>query len=284
MDSLFCKSECNVSQVALPQLLRAHWTPEEDAIFQATFKENGGIQCQGVFELIAAKLTTKTLFQIKAHFGQNVNTAKLLGRTEQYPIRVPLDESEFNDTSSNGESKSGDRAVDHQKPAMSAKGQRSFQTVLGVIGKGQPTAMSRKLVPTRTAEQITSYSQKHFKKQAQSTSHLTSKVVPKDGTPIYQGKQVSISCTGSTSCSQNTVEFSTSIERERDEAIRKVQLLERTLEEERAERKAEREAAERKAERETAERKAHRGAKRAQREAKHKAHEQYIVENYGNQP
>uniref|UniRef100_A0A2N9EW95 Myb-like domain-containing protein n=1 Tax=Fagus sylvatica TaxID=28930 RepID=A0A2N9EW95_FAGSY len=250
MDSLFCKSECGVSQVALPQVLRARWTPEEDAIFQATFKENGGIQCQGVFELIAAKLTTKTLSQIKAHFGQNVNTAKLLGRTEQYPIRVPLvDESEFNDTSSNGESKSGDRAVDHQKPTMSAKGQRSFQTVLGVIGKGQPTAMSRKLVPTRTAKQITSYSQKHFKKQAQSTSHLTSKVVPKDGTPIYQGKQVSISCTGSTSCSQNTVEFSTSIERERDEAIRKVQLLERTLEEERAERKAEREAVKRKAER-----------------------------------
>ncbi|GMY30855.1 hypothetical protein FCV25MIE_26097, partial [Fagus crenata] len=124
MDSLFCKSECNVSQVALPQVLRARWTPEEDAIFQATFKENGGIQCQGVFELIAAKLTTKNLSQIKAHFGQNVNTAKLLGRTEQYPIRVPLvDESEFNDTSSSRESKSGDRVVDHQKPAMSAKGQ-----------------------------------------------------------------------------------------------------------------------------------------------------------------
>ncbi|GMY30802.1 hypothetical protein FCV25MIE_26044 [Fagus crenata] len=166
MDSLFCKSECNVSQVALPQVLRARWTPEEDAIFQATFKENGGIQCQGVFELIAAKLTTKNLSQIKAHFGQNANTAKLLGRTEQYPIRVPLvDESEFNDTSSSRESKSGDRTVEHQKPAMSAKGQRwsnqekeSFQTVLGVIGKDQPTAMSRKLVPTRTAEQITSYS------------------------------------------------------------------------------------------------------------------------------
>ena len=98
--------------------------PEEDAIFQATFKENGGIQCQGVFKLIVAKLTTKTLFQIKAHFGQNVNTAKLLGRTEQYPTRVPLDESEFDDTSNNGESKSGDRGVDHQKPSMSAKGQR----------------------------------------------------------------------------------------------------------------------------------------------------------------
>ena len=120
MDSLFCKSECGVSQVALPQVLRARWTPEEDAIFQATFKENGGIQCQGVFELIAAKLTTKTLFQIKAHFGQNIKTAKLLGRTKQYPIRVPLDKSEFNDTSSTGESKSEDRAIDHQ----SAKGQR----------------------------------------------------------------------------------------------------------------------------------------------------------------
>jgi hypothetical protein len=42
--------------------------------------------------------------------------------------------------------------------------------------------------------------------------------------------------------------FSTSTERERDEAIRKVQFLERTLKEERAERNAEREAAERKAE------------------------------------
>ena len=124
MDSLFCKSECNEYQVALPQVLRAHWTPKEDAIFQSTFKENGGIQCQGVFELIAGKLTTKTLFQIKAHFGQKVNFAKLLGRTEQYPIRIPLDESEFDDTSSNGESESGDRVVDHQKPAMSAKGQR----------------------------------------------------------------------------------------------------------------------------------------------------------------
>ena len=124
MDSLFCKSECGVSQVALPQVLRARWTPEEDAIFQATFKENGGIQCQGVFELIAAKLTTKTLFQIKAHFGQNINTAKLLGRIKQYPIRVPLDKSEFNDTSSNGESKSGNRTVGYQNPTMSAKGQR----------------------------------------------------------------------------------------------------------------------------------------------------------------
>jgi hypothetical protein len=74
---------------------------------------------------------------------------------------------------------------------------------LGVIGKGHPTVMSRKVVPTGTAEQITSYSQKHFKKQAQSTSHLTSKVVPKYGTPIYQGKQVSVNCTSSTSCSQN---------------------------------------------------------------------------------
>ena len=43
--------------------------------------------------------------------------------------------------------------------------------------------------------------------------------------------------------------FSTSIECEKDEAICKVQFLERTLEEEHAERKAEREAAERKAER-----------------------------------
>ena len=45
--------------------------------------------------------------------------------------------------------------------------------------------------------------------------------------------------------------FSTSIECEKDDAICKVQFLERTLEEERAERKAEREAAERKAERAT---------------------------------
>ena len=79
--------------------------PEEDVIFWATYKENGGIQCQGVFEPIAANLTTKTLFQIKAHFGQNFNTTKL----------------ESDDTS--GESESGDRAVDHQKPVMSAKGQ-----------------------------------------------------------------------------------------------------------------------------------------------------------------
>jgi hypothetical protein len=63
--------------------------------------------------------------------------------------------------------------------------------------------MSRKFVLTRTAKQITSYSQKYFKKQAQSTSRLTSKVVRKDKTPIYQGKQVSINCTSSTSCSQN---------------------------------------------------------------------------------
>ena len=121
MDSLFCKSECDISQVALPQLLRAHWTPKEDAIFWATYKENGGIQYQGVFELIATKLTTKTLFQIKVRFGQNFNTTKLHGRTEQYPIRVPLDESEFDNTS--GESESEDRAVNHQKPTMSAKGQ-----------------------------------------------------------------------------------------------------------------------------------------------------------------
>ena len=45
--------------------------------------------------------------------------------------------------------------------------------------------------------------------------------------------------------------FSTSIEHERDEAIRKVLFLERTLEEECAERKTEREVAERKAERAT---------------------------------
>ena len=63
--------------------------------------------------------------------------------------------------------------------------------------------MSRKFVLTRTAKQITSYSQKYFKKQAQSTSCLISKVVSKDETPIYQEKQVSINCTGSTSCSQN---------------------------------------------------------------------------------
>jgi hypothetical protein len=43
--------------------------------------------------------------------------------------------------------------------------------------------------------------------------------------------------------------FSTSTEHERDEAIRKVQFLERTLEEECAKRKTEREAAKRKAER-----------------------------------
>ena len=42
--------------------------------------------------------------------------------------------------------------------------------------------------------------------------------------------------------------FSTPTECEKDEAIRKVQFLERILEEERAKRKAEREAAERKAE------------------------------------
>ena len=95
--------------------------PEEDVIFWATYKENGGIQCQGVFEPIATNLTTKTLFQIKAHFGQNFNTTKLVGRSKQYPIHVPLDESESDDTS--GESESGDRAVDHQKPVMSAKGQ-----------------------------------------------------------------------------------------------------------------------------------------------------------------
>ena len=76
MDSLFCKSECDISQVSLSQLLRAHWIPEEDAIFWAKYKESGGIQCQSVFELIAAKLTTKTLFQIKVHFGQNFNTTK----------------------------------------------------------------------------------------------------------------------------------------------------------------------------------------------------------------
>ena len=69
--------------------------------------------------------------------------------------------------------------------------------------------------------------------------------------------------------------FSTSTKRERDEAIRKVQFLERTLEEEHAERKAEREIVERKTEL---------AAKRTQREAKHKAYEQYIMENYGNQP
>jgi phage regulator Rha-like protein len=121
MDSLFCKCECDVSQVALPQLLLAHWTPEEDAIFWATYKESCGIQCQSVFELIAAKLTTKTLFQIKAHLGQNFNTTKLLGRTEQYSIHVPLDKSKSDDTT--GESESEDRAIDHQKHAMSAKGQ-----------------------------------------------------------------------------------------------------------------------------------------------------------------
>ena len=60
--------------------------------------------------------------------------------------------------------------------------------------------------------------------------------------------------------------FSTSTEHERDEAIRKVQFLERTLEEERAERKAEY------------------VAKWDQREAKHKAYKQYIMENYCNQP
>ena len=69
--------------------------------------------------------------------------------------------------------------------------------------------------------------------------------------------------------------FSTSTECERNEAIHKVQFLERTLEEEHAERKAEHE---------TAERKAERAAKRTQREAKHKAYEQYIMENYGYQP
>ena len=87
--------------------------PEEDAFFWVTYKENGGIHCEGVFEQIAA--------QIKAHSGQNFNTTELFGRIEQYPICVPLDESESNDTS--GESESGDRTVDHQKPAMSAKGQ-----------------------------------------------------------------------------------------------------------------------------------------------------------------
>jgi hypothetical protein len=69
--------------------------------------------------------------------------------------------------------------------------------------------------------------------------------------------------------------FSTSTEHKRDEAIRKVQFLERTLEEECAKRKEEGKAAERKAER---------AAKRDQREAKHKAYEQYIMENYCNQP
>ena len=54
------------------------------------------------------------------HFGQNFNTIKLIGRTEQYSIHVPLDESESDDSS--GESKSGDRAVDHQKHVMNAKG------------------------------------------------------------------------------------------------------------------------------------------------------------------
>ena len=58
--------------------------------------------------------------------------------------------------------------------------------------------------------------------------------------------------------------FSTSTERERDKVIRKFQFLERTLEKERAERKAER------------------AAKRTQKEAKHKAYEQYIMENYVN--
>jgi hypothetical protein len=61
--------------------------------------------------------------------------------------------------------------------------------------------------------------------------------------------------------------FSISIECEKDEAIRKVQFLEMTLEEEHAEREAKREATERK----------------AQRAAK-RAYEQYIMENYGNQP
>jgi hypothetical protein len=65
-------------------------------------------------------LQQKLSFKIKAHFGQNFNTTKLLERTEQYPIHVPLDESESDDTS--GESKSGDKIVDHQKHAMSAKG------------------------------------------------------------------------------------------------------------------------------------------------------------------
>ena len=54
------------------------------------------------------------------HFGQNFNTIKLIGRTEQYLIHDPLDESESDDSS--GESKSGDRAVDHQKHVMNAKG------------------------------------------------------------------------------------------------------------------------------------------------------------------
>ena len=55
------------------------------------------------------------------HFEQNFNTIKLIGRTKQYSIHVPLDESESDDSS--GESKSGDRAVDHQKHVMSAIGQ-----------------------------------------------------------------------------------------------------------------------------------------------------------------
>jgi|UniRef100_A0A2N9IK66 hypothetical protein len=60
------------------------WSPEEEAIFQDTLKEHCGNFLE-VFERIAAKLPTKTLSEIKAHFGARIDTARLLG----YPRGTP---------------------------------------------------------------------------------------------------------------------------------------------------------------------------------------------------
>ncbi len=61
------------------------WSPEEEAIFEDTLKEHCGNFVE-VFERIAAKLTTKTLYEIKVHFGAGIDTATLLG----YPRGTPI--------------------------------------------------------------------------------------------------------------------------------------------------------------------------------------------------
>ena len=61
----------------------------------------------------------------------------------------------------------------------------SFIKGLEKHGKGKYVTISRDFVQTRTPVQIGSYAQKFKKKQVQSTSRLTSKIVSKDGTPIY---------------------------------------------------------------------------------------------------
>jgi hypothetical protein len=61
----------------------------------------------------------------------------------------------------------------------------SFIKGLEKHGKGKNVTISRDFVRTRTSVQIGSYAHKFFKKQVQSTLCLTSKIIPKDGTPIY---------------------------------------------------------------------------------------------------